>query len=477
MAKDANATKAVGLLIEAATSDTVYRDVYLRRARQLLSATFDESAYRAIGSTEKEIEDLMRRSRSAVLERDWDQAAKLSAQADALRQRKTAMGKLAAIGKDVYDADTVAFDPFSPGKHLGPQSEANQPGVHKRLMDTFASLGKLDPSFEASYAQRRNYFSKLEFASPTASQKKGSQRDRAQMERLAVEAAEKGDTAALQRLAKELRDWKESGTATASTSAAAVMTRYECPVDLAAPFAPDVISRARELGLAEAHTVPSSEISAAREAIYTHVWQPSPANPDMEREGVIRAQARAEVGLSGELNSEEIRVLAGQFIQQIFINSGGARYLPPLAAEKTLIEDFAEDEAAANASSKLLTALGLTKRSGLARMQIEAALMRSGDQILEERLGLDPMEFRLVCIPYDLYIRFGRDRGFGKWPHWTHFDGYQVMGGNRLRALVGGDGRFGGLTDLVSISPSDARDGVYARFAVVRRARMAGRWR
>jgi hypothetical protein len=87
------------------------------------------------------------------------------------------------------------------------------------------------------------------------------------------------------------------------------------------------------------------------------------------------------------------------------------------------------------------------------------------------------VEFRLVCIPYDLYIRFGRDHGFGKWPHWTHFDGYQVMGGNRLRALVGGDGRFGGLTDLVSISPSDARDGVYARFAVVRRARMAGRWR
>ena len=96
MSKDANATKAVGLLIEAANADTVYRDLYLRRARQLLSATLDESAYRAIGSTEKEIEDLMRRSRSAVLQRDWGQAANLSAQADALRQRKAAMGHLAA---------------------------------------------------------------------------------------------------------------------------------------------------------------------------------------------------------------------------------------------------------------------------------------------------------------------------------------------------------------------------------------------
>jgi hypothetical protein len=48
MAKDTNATKAVGLLIEVANADTVYRDLYLKRARQLLSATLDESAYREI---------------------------------------------------------------------------------------------------------------------------------------------------------------------------------------------------------------------------------------------------------------------------------------------------------------------------------------------------------------------------------------------------------------------------------------------
>ena len=475
MSKDANATKVVGLLIEVANADTIYRDLYLRRARQLLSATLDESAYRAIGSTEKEIEDLMRRSRSAVLQRDWSQAAELSARADGLRQRKAAMGSLASIGKDVYDADTVAFDPFSPGKHLGPQSEANQPVARKQLMDNLASLSKLDPSFAASYEKRRDYFAGLELAGTAASQK-SSQRDRGQMERLAIEAAEKGDTATLQRLAKELRDWKESGTATVSTSASTVMTRYECPVDLAVPFAPDVIARARELGLAEAHTAPFSEIAAAREAIYTHVWQPIPANPDMEREGVLRAQALTETKIPEQILTEDVKVLFGQFVQQIFVNSGGARYLPPLSAERTLIEDFAE-EAAADAPSKLLEALGLAKRSTLSRTGIETALARSGGEIVEKRLGLDPLEFRLVCIPYDLYLRFGRDCGFGQWPHWTHFDGYQVMAGNRLRALVGGDGRFGGLNDLVSISPSDARDGVYARFAVVRRARMAGRWR
>jgi hypothetical protein len=476
MAKGADATNVVSLLIEVANADTVYRDLYLSRARQLLSAIFDESAYRAVASTEKEIEDLMGRSRSAVLQRNWDQAAKLSAQVEGLRQRKASMGNMAAVGKDVYDADTMAFDPFSPGKHLGPQSEAKQPGIRKQLMDSLAALVKLDPSLGASYEKRRSYFSNLELAGTTASEK-SPQRDRAQMERLAVEAAEKGDAATLQRLSQELRDWKESGTATASKSASPVMTRYECPVDLAVPFTPDVINRARELGLSEAQTVPIAEIAAAREAIYTHVWQPSPANPDMEREGVLRAQAQAEENLPGQIVAEDLKVLAGQFIQQIFVNSGGARYLPPLSAERTLIEDFAEDEAAADAPSKLLTALGLPKRKALTRVEIEAALVRSGGEILEKYLGLDPLEFRLVCIPYDLYMRFGRDHGFGKWAHWTHFDGYQVMGGNRLRALVGGDGRFGGFNDLVSISPSDARDSVYARFAVVWRARMAGRWR
>ena len=149
MATDTNTTKTVGLLVEASKLDTVYRDLYLKRARQLLSATLDESAYRAIGSAEKEIEDLVRRSRSAVLQRDWGQVAELSAKTDGLRQRKAAMSKLADVGKELYEGDTVVFDPFSPGKHLGQQSEAKQPALRTELVATLASLGKLDSSLSA----------------------------------------------------------------------------------------------------------------------------------------------------------------------------------------------------------------------------------------------------------------------------------------------------------------------------------------
>ena len=476
MAKDPNTIKTVGLLVEVAKGDTVYRDIHLRRARQLLSSTFDEANYRAVGSSEKEIEDLTSRSRTAVLHREWAQAAEISARIESLRQRLATTRNLAAIGKEVYEADPVVFEPFSPGKHLGAQAQAGQADLRSQLSDSLASLAKLDSAASAFYEKRRSYFAALELKSEVVSQK-GAQRDRAQVERLAMDAAERGDAAALQRLAKELQDWQQSGAGPAAANAPLMLSRYECPVDLSAPFPPQAVERARDLGLVEGRTAPLAEFAKVREAIYTHVDQPVPSHPDMEREGVLRSRALAELGIPAELDSEESRVLAGQFIQQIFVNSGGARYLLPLSAETVLWEDFAEDESAADQPSKLVAALGFAKRNGCSHEAIESALMRRGAEIIENMLGLDPFEFRLVCIPYDLYARFGRERGFGKWPHWTHLDGYQVMAGNRLRALAGGDSRFGGLYDLVSISPSDAHEGIYARFAVVRRARQTLRWR
>jgi hypothetical protein len=475
MAEDTNTVKTVDLLVQMAGVDTVYRDIYLGRARQCLAAVFDESAYRAIGSSEKEISELLARSRSAVLRRDWHEAAEVSARVAKLREHRGATESLRKIGAEVYEAAAVAFEPFSPGKHLGANAQANQAGLRAEALAALASLVKLDSNAGGFYESRRGYFSGLDVASATAAPQKGSQqRDRAQTERLAMQAAESGDAAALERLAKELRDSKETASAPASAAAPAMLNRYECPVDLAAPFPPQTIERARRLGLVEARTAPMAELAKVREVIYAHVDQPI-ASAEMEREGVLRARAHAETLLPAELPGEEARVLASQFLQQVFVNSGGARYLPLLGPDTALVEDFPENQSA-DAPSELLAALGLGKRSGRSRAEIERVLMLRGGAIIEKDLGLDPLAFRLVCIPYDLYTRFGRERGLGKWPHWTHFDGYQVMEGNRLRALAGGDGRFGGLYDLVSISPSDARDGVYARFAVVRRARMTLRW-
>ena len=194
-----------------------------------------------------------------------------------------------------------------------------------------------------------------------ASQKERDSATGRKPSKLAIEAAERGDIAALQRLAKELQRLEREQNRHddgGSVAASAVISRYECP-DRSWPRRSrrQVVERARDFGLAEARTAPFAELAKVREVIYTHVDQPVPSNPDMEKEGVLRARAQAELDLPAELDTEEPRILARQFIQQIFVNSGGARYLPPLAAETVLIEDFAENESA-EAPSKLLAGVG-----------------------------------------------------------------------------------------------------------------------
>jgi hypothetical protein len=474
MAMNAMSSKVIALLIEAGKTDTVYRDVYLRRARELLSPTLDESAYRAIGSMQKDVDELVRRTRSAVLQHDWTQASELSGQADQKRKSIDALASVAAIANDVY-SEIVVFDPFSPGKHLGAHAQAMQAGLRTQLVETLLSLAKLDSSIRAFYEERRAYFSGLQIAASGDSQKT-SRRSRGQLEQLALEAAERGDIAAVQSLAKELEHYKDEVEKNGFESGPSAKSQYECPFNIDSPLLTNANTRAQELGLVETHVPSLPEVRAAVEIIYAHAWHPTPSTPELEHEGVLRTEVLAESKVPAQFVTEEFKILAEQFIQQIFINSGGARYLPRISAETALVEDFAESEAA-DSPSQLLSALGLSRRRGLARAEIENALIRFGARIVADQLNLDPLEFWLVCIPYDLYMRLGRERDWGHWHHWTHFDGYQVVHGNRLRALVGGDGRFGGVTDLVSISRTDAHDSVYARFAVVRRARMVARWR
>ena len=250
---------------------------------------------------------------------------------------------------------------------------------------------------------------------------------------------------------------------------------YRCPIDLSVPFSDEVERRARALGLAVARTEPMPQAAPLFDYVIARIWQPDLSGGETEREGTMRAEAVVdEVGLPKEV-SGPMKVLVGQFLRNPFVNSGGARYLPPFSAEAVLIEDFPEDQEPP-ATGALLSALGLARRRGLARLEIDGALLENGATILEQQLLLDPKEFRLVCIPHDLYMRFGRDRGWGQQQQWTHFDGYQVLKNGRLRALVGGDVRHGGLSDLVSIAITDQRESVIARFAVIRRARQVARW-
>jgi hypothetical protein len=161
------------------------------------------------------------------------------------------------------------------------------------------------------------------------------------------------------------------------------------------------------------------------------------------------------------------------FAFHLFVSSAGFRYVAVVAPRETvLIETHPEGD---EPVTGLLRELGFDRRRALARDDIETALGRHGARIVGDHLGLDPLAFRLVCVPPDVYVRVGRERGWGARQEWTHFDGYQVLSGGRLRALVGGNARFGGLFEVCSISHDDARENTLVRFAVVRRERLGVR--
>lgn len=472
--------KIVRLLVDVSGVDTVYADVYLRRARELLASLLPVTQYNALKGVQRSIDEAVKQSKAAAMERDWQRVQTLAAQVEGLRRNAQEKEALRELASSVYEPYGVSIDPFSPGFESLPGVDQDPAELRDVLVDNLKALGGADAPRASFYESRRAFFAGLGLLSKRAEGKATAVTDERELERLAAQAAQQGDMARLRQYAQELsaRQAKEAeGAGVKPERAAAVdRTAYQCPVNLAQPFSDDVAQRARAIGLAVARTEPLKQAAPLFDYVLTHIWQPDFSASENEREGTMRTEAVVDAAGLPQDVSEAAKVLVGQFLRNPFANSGGARYLPIFAVEEVLIEDFPEDQEPP-ATGELLSALGLPHRRGLARLEIDDALRENGAAILEKQLLLDPIEFRLVCVPQDLYSRFGRDRGWGRQQQWTHFDGYQVLKNGSLRALAGGDVRHGGLNDLVSIAITDQRECVVARFAVIRRARQVARWR
>src|SRR5512138_330277 len=172
---------------------------------------------------------------------------------------------------------------------------------------------------------------------------------------------------------------------------------------------------------------------------------------------------------------EPLRENLAAITKRVVLTSAGTRYLPSCVEEDMFVEVFDEPSPAAAqppAPSPLLAALGLPRRSGLSRTAIERALRARGADVVRD-LGLDPREFRIVCVPADVYTRLGAKVGWGRRELWTHFDGHVVSAEGKLMPLAGGDVRYGGLHDIVAVGAGYDSDRLIARFAVVQRRRFA----
>jgi hypothetical protein len=468
-AKAAVSADPLGLvseLIDTGNVDTVYRDVYLQRARTLMAGVLSLAEFRRIEQEKAELATLPVVIGRALEKADWARVKELSSRGQALRRSAEGRQRQIETARAVYVVTDVKLDPFSPG--LLPFSRLaakDLPALRARAVEHLTSLERADAPWKDFYSGRRAALQALALTtseSPTTAMASVDPREAAQR------ALKAGDMSGLAKLADTLMaavTSAKSGPASPEAAARPTQVPEKVFADLLTAFSDDTLKGARRLGLAARRLESKVELASLRQ----YAWNPLFA----EGSGQIKV---AQVPLPAG-TPEGFRERLEMLMIHPVVNSGGARHLPTLVAEDVLVEDFPDPkEGDEGPASQLVTMLGFPGRRGLPRIAIEEALLAHGAEILEKELGLDPRVFRLVCVPPDVHLRLGLQPGeaerLGQQPFWTHFDGYLVMADGRLRALAGGDVRYGGLYNLLGISRDYDSDRVMARFAVVRRERM-----
>lgn len=465
----------VARLVTAADGDTLYRHAYLRRAADILAPLITEDGYESALRNRQQLERLRDQTRAAISRQDWKQVRELGTRlAQSQRARQTEQLAVAAA-ESVYGAPSVALDPLSPELIRFPGRWSDPTHARAETSKALAELARIDATHGALYSARQAALDAIPLAGAAASASGRPAVSPANVEQAALEALESGDAAALQRCADAMLG-RRSASVAGEQGRAVARAAITAPAVLGEPLPDACVARAQALGLERAETAPvSPEVTAAiGDFLQRYAIGASAATRDRASEGVARLTLAAEtIDIPPDLAASFVETLS-LFALHLFVNSAGLRYVPlPSEREAVLVEPHAEGD---DAATPLLRALGCGRRRALSRDDIEIMLRKHGARIVGERLGLDPLAFRLVCIPADLFIRLGRDRGWGQRQEWTHFDGYQIGVGGRLRALVGGNARFGGLADLCSISRGDARENTVVRFAVIRRERLGFRF-
>jgi hypothetical protein len=188
---------AVQLLVNVRDGDTVYADLYLHRARELLASVLSQAQYNALKGIQGDIDTAVKRMRVATASQDWQQVAVHAARVDELRRRAEENAPLSALGAAVYDTHGVSIDPFSPGLEFLPGFDRDLAERRDALVANLKALATVDPPFGRFYTSRRAFFAGLALASRRSAAAAVSAMSSAEIQQLAVQAAQQGDTSHL----------------------------------------------------------------------------------------------------------------------------------------------------------------------------------------------------------------------------------------------------------------------------------------
>src|SRR5438445_13710 len=147
------------VFIEAGNVDTMYRDVYLERARTLLSPVVSIEAFHRMEQQQSALASLPLAVARALEKADWPQVKELSLRTDALKQEMSRDGKLFESAHAVYAVTDVKLDPFCHSLQRFTRVAAKDlPALRTRVIEQLTTLEQSDDPWKDFYSGRRAVF-------------------------------------------------------------------------------------------------------------------------------------------------------------------------------------------------------------------------------------------------------------------------------------------------------------------------------
>jgi hypothetical protein len=262
----------VTALIEMGHVDTVYRDVYLERARSVLGGVLSLDEFRFLEKARRDLAELSLSIARALERADRPLVKQLAARTQALRESVEGKQKLIETARDVYAVRDVSLDPFSPGLQTFTRvATSDLPALRDRTIKRLTALEEADAVEREFYAARRAALQELILDTAEATSAAPGATSAGDAREAASRALKAGDMKGLEKLAGEVMAAASSsadrpGAHASAPSAAAGPGRApeHARADLLVSYSRDTVTRARQLGLAPRHLESRADLAALR---------------------------------------------------------------------------------------------------------------------------------------------------------------------------------------------------------------------
>ena len=156
---DNAANSLMTALIDAGNIDTVYRDVYLDRARTFLAPVLSLEEFHRLEQQRAALAELPATITHALETANWSLVKELSERAQLLKRTIDDKAAPLQIARSVYDVRDIRLDPFSPGLQSFSRIPAREwPTLRTRALELLGTLERADGAWNDFYAARRRAF-------------------------------------------------------------------------------------------------------------------------------------------------------------------------------------------------------------------------------------------------------------------------------------------------------------------------------